>query len=491
MKSNSTDYILEIAVNDKQADFLEAVMYGMDIKDVKVAGMVGGIGSGKSVAMSDLIMAMKEELPRAKGQFACPAVTQAKRALTPGLKSNLRDRWNSTPFHEETGTGDYVMWKEPPKFFDRPYEEPDDWSNCICWPDGFTIELCGYKFDPDAHRGRNDDFVIIDEALRFKREWLKIAQGRIRANMGKFDSNLHWLFAFFSSPPYGSDGEWMWEYEELSRKNPKKYHFTQVRTKDNELFLPKGYAEGLKDSLTELEYKVEVLGERMSRLPKCYYPTLSWDLHCDIDDILNFYDPHDSLEISVDLNAHFTCCTTYQNIGRLCRGQKALFVREPIGNLTMAQSIAHKFNDAYPNHVKKRVYVTGDRNGQNQSAGSNQTMFEQLNAELVSLGWEVILSPLNFNPEGQEKYFLIHDIFSEANPKEFYLRCDPTGFKGAIVSMQYTPITPDYKKDKKSETRKGNQELATHFSDTVDYYMVWKKRGGAGYTPSGFDIDFY
>lgn len=63
------------------------------------------------------------------------------------------------------------------------------------------MEVCGYKLNADLHRGRNDDFAFMDEALLFKREWLKILEGRLRANVGKFESNWHHLFAFFPAHP--------------------------------------------------------------------------------------------------------------------------------------------------------------------------------------------------------------------------------------------------------------------------------------------------
>ncbi|WP_176454095.1 hypothetical protein [Siphonobacter sp. BAB-5385] len=55
----------------------------------------------------------------------------------------------------------------------------------------------------------------------------------------------------------------------------------------------------------------------------------------------------------------------------------------------------------------------------------------------------------------------------------------------------FAPIKADYTKNKGSEKVASiEQENATHLSDTVDYYVIWKYRGGTGYSESGFDIDF-
>lgn len=56
----------------------------------------------------------------------------------------------------------------------------------------------------------------------------------------------------------------------------------------------------------------------------------------------------------------------------------------------------------------------------------------------------------------------------------------------------FAPIKADYTKNKGSEKVASiEQENATHLSDTVDYYVIWKYMGGTGYSESGFDIDFF
>ncbi|MDI9859609.1 terminase large subunit domain-containing protein [Flectobacillus roseus] len=494
---NSLEQIQNIQVNDKQADFLETVMFNLSSDGIKVAGIVGGIGSGKSVTLADLLMVMKEELPRAKGQFACITITQAKRSLMPGLKATWGDenRWNCKAYNWETGHGEYVLWREPPKSFDRPYQEPDDWSNCISFPNGFVVELCAYKLTPDIHRGRNDDFVLLDEGLLFKREWLKILQGRIRANKGKYHSNLHWGFYFFSSPPYGTSGDWMFDYEELAKKFPEKYYFCHIKTKDNQAFLPPDFIDNLKETLTDIEFDVEVEGNRLGKTPKTFYPAFNLHTHCPEE--LEYYQSNKPLELSVDFNAHFTSCTIWQPEGWELREIADAFVKTPKNNMTMAETLALKVVELYEKHPKKVVYITGDRNGGSKSAGTKMrdgkwlTLFELFSEVFSEAGWEVYLHPLTFNLEGKEKHFLIHEILSEKKPDEYKLRINPRGAKSTIRSIEMTPINEDYSKNKDSETKPSvPQEQATHLSDTVDYYITYKRNQGMGHLPMGFEIDF-
>ena len=84
------------------------------------------------------------------------------------------------------------------------------------------------------------------------------------------------------------------------------------------------------------------------------------------------------------------------------------------------------------------------------------------------------------------------DTLTATRDDGMYFRFHPTEAKSMIISLQRAPITNDYKMDKKSETKKGeDQEFATHLSDTVDYYAAWRSLGGvmmAGDT--GFEIEF-
>ena len=493
-RMNYLERIQSITVNEKQADFLEAILYNLERDGVKVAGMVGGRGGGKSKLLADTVKIMQEELPRAKGQFACITVTAAKRSLTPGLKETWCDeeRWGMKPYDFSTGDGDFVLWREPPKEWDRPYQVPDDWKNCISFPNGFVIELCGYKLDPTSHRGRNDDFLLIDEGLLFKEEWLKIAFPCVRANKLKFQSNLHWLIAFFSSPPYGATGQWMYKYEKLAKENPRKYYFTFIKTADNQVFLPHDYIDNLKKSLTKLEFDVEVLGKRLTRPEKDFYPAFIRGVHTTDD---NNYNADKVLELSIDFNAHFTSLTAWQQEGRQCDCVKDVFVKVPEEGFNMTQTLAKKFVNTYKEHRKKVVYLTGDRNGQNKSAqakfknGRMQSLFDEFAEVLIQAGWKVYIVPLTFNPEGHEKHQLIHGIFLENNLKELYIRFNTIEAASTIVSIESAPIYADYSKDKRSETSGIDQERATHLSDTVDYYIIYKKKN-AVYHSQSFGISF-
>jgi hypothetical protein len=497
MNAAASDLIQEIEVNDKQADFIEGVFYGLTAEGTKTAAMIGGIGSGKSFAMALMMLLSKEELPRAKGQFACATVTQFTRSIFPGVKSVWADNFGLRQYNFKTGVGDYVFGRKPPEDWDTPYQEPDNWDNCICFPNGWVMEVCAYKMFADIHRGRNDDFAFMDEALLFKREWLKILEGRIRANKSKFQSPLHWMIMVFSSPPYGQ-GDWMFDIEDFMREEPDRYLFMQITTKDNELFLPGNYIANLKKKLTPLEFGVEVLGKRLSKMPKRFYESLS-ERHEEVD-VDTFYVPSMPLAVVIDFNAHFTSCSLWQDHGKEQRCVGGCFVEEPDPDKDMSQTLAIELASRMEQHANKTIYITGDRNGLNASSGSKKnadgtwiTLFDEFAQVFEEAGWQVVLCPLTYNPFKDEIYLLMKDILNETRDDGLHMRFHPVDAKCVLVSMQRAPMTGNYQKDKGSEKKKGEeQQYATHLSDTVDYYAAWRSQGGmigAG-GGGGFDIDF-
>jgi hypothetical protein len=489
---------IEITLNEKQSHCDYWLANIAPLGEKKHVGVLGGRGGGKSTLGTVILWNMKNEMPKARGQWAFSAVSKFKRAVMPGIKANLWELYGERPYDFNSKKGDYVLFREPPKEWDRPYQTPDDWSNCVSWENGFVIEICGYTQDPDAVRSRNDDFAIIEEALKFKEEYLPALIPCVRANIGKFQSRYHWAIIYLSTPPYATQGQWMYKWEQEAKVDPKHYYFTFIKTADNQAFLPPDYIEGLRKTLLKIQFKVEVEGYRITRPEKVFYPAFSREKHAP-DDIEQeqsyYYSPYLPLVASIDFNAGFTSCTMWQHSEDLeHRNSKALFVREPDDNISMTQTLARLFVSTYVHHPVKQIVLTGDRNGANKSAqvkfidGRWVTPYIEFSDELEAAGWEVIISPVTYNPEGFDKFQMMHDIFSEKENAFMQMRFDPEGALPTIISIENTPINPDYSKNKKSETDGSDQELATHLSDTVDYYAEYVRTGGVSFSTGGFEL---
>lgn len=497
-----TDQV-EVEVNEKQAIFLEAVCNNR----FKIAGMIGGRGSGKSVTLSDFLLLAADELPKCKCGWGVPTIKKAKSKLTSGLKAGW-ERHGIKEYDFRTGTGLMCMWREPPAHFDRPYEAPDIWENCISFPNGFVIEFESFKMAAGENRGANYDLYVIDEGLNFKKEWLKVVLPTLRANENKgITSTFHQMLAVFSSPPWDLNGQWMYEIEALSKTEPEKYFFLEVKTRDNLAFLPSDYLDTLKKNLTRLEYDVEVEGKRLTKMPHNFYPTFQHSVHVvneESEEIEGraawggelFYSPSLPIEASLDFNAHFTSATLWQSDLIQSRQVDNLYCKEPDKDrdgqaMTMAQTLATILATEYEHHRCKQIVLTGDRNGKNKSAGSTKSMFQQVADILEAEKWTVSVQPLNVNPPHIDKFKDLSNVFAERTPGLPIIRIDGIKCKATVISMDNSPLNTDYTKSKKSESSKVDQELATHLSDTVDYFILWKMKGGRYFRTGGdFDLDY-
>ncbi len=485
------DFTQYIEVNDKQGDYLEHIMFEMNGEGVKEAGCVAGVGAGKTVLLALMMLISKEELPKAKGQFACLTQTQFKSSIFPSIKNVWREKFGLKEYDFETGVGDFVLWREPPKDWDRPYEEPEDWSKSISFPNGWVCEVCGYLMNADIHRGRTDDFAFLDEAFKFKNEWLTVLRGRIRANPFIFNSNFHHLFAYFSSPDWGIGGDWMYDIEEFAKTQPQNYYFQQFTTYDNLCFLPKNYIENQKKSLTSIRFDIEIMGRRLSKIPKAFYPAFDLRKHTNIEPLVNrkaWFNKSDKTVASCDFNAHFCCSTLWQTKDNTMKCIADVYVKDIIDELTMPESLALKMGQKFQSLGIREVTITGDRNGMNKWAGLKKPQFELMVDILTDrFGIQCSLEPLGYNPLGEDKYNVTHDIFSG---QTYNILFDPDECKSTIVSIIHTPINKDYTKDKRSEKASNpNQERATHLSDTVDYAAVYQTRA-ISYSNMDFDMKF-
>ena len=86
----------------------------------------------------------------------------------------------------------------------------------------------------------------------------------------------------------------------------------------------------------------------------------------------------------------------------------------------------------------------------------------------------------SYNWAHRDKFFFMYEILREENTRLPKVRFNLRNAKVVMMSMQQTPILDNFEKDKKSERRSIPQELATHLSDTVDYYLCTKYGARAG-----------
>ena len=477
-----------VYVNAKQLQFLQAPQ--------RRRSFVGGRGSGKSTVLGHQTRQEFNFLARAKVFLAGLTYNQI---LTKTLPSAM-DAWamnGLVEYEPKLGYGHFVVGKRPPPHWIKPYQQPRNFENAISFLNGYCIEMLSLD-RPDTARGGNYDGGHMDESALIRREVVgKVLVPMIRANKHRFSHYMHQTFCDYTSAAWLPEGQWIYETEERARTNPDQAFFLESTAYDNLAVLGEDYFTNLKQELSQLEWDVEVMNQRLKKLPNSFYPNFNQGRHC----VWNTYsyqhdektgltlptdndcDPNRALDLSWDFNAAFTSFIVGQEHGNEYRLLESLFVKESQTNVVDAA--ATLFCDTYQGHAKKEVLIYGDRNGNNKSAGSNYTFYEQIVEKLTKRGWKCTMMVNGLDPDHRLKHFLLNEILAETNPRLPTIRLNQNKCKFLIISIQQSPITPDWKKDKRSEKKLVQQEKATHLSDCFDnlIYRKYSNRLGAPTTP--------
>lgn len=472
-KSNSK----QVYANKKQQQFLNS--------KARRRAFIGGRGSGKSTCYGQINYLRFNHLPRGKVFTAGLTYNQILTKTLPAAK----EAWHNiglVPYNKYNKSGHYVVGVKPPAHWYKPFQEPESYENCITFLNGYTIEMLSMDRS-DLSRGGNYDGGDVDESALMKEEVVnKVLLPMIRANRYKFTTPWHWNFYHYSSAAWLPSGQWIYKYEELMKAKPDKYLYIESTAYDNQDALPPTYFEDLKAELTDLEFRVEVLNQRLNKLPNCFYPAFMEAKHCvwktyyydhDEDTGLTLVsqsdvNPRKPLDVSFDFNASFTCCIVGQEHGSEYRIVNALHVKESTTNLI--DELIDSLLKTYQNHPIKRINIYGDRSGNERSAGSNQTFYEQIMEKLRKHGWSWTMNVITSYPTHQLKHRVINAILAEDNPRFPKIRINQHTCKFLILSILNSPITPDWKKDKTIERQMIDQARATHYSDAFDY-MIFRR----------------
>ncbi|GAB2954811.1 hypothetical protein GCM10027048_20440 [Hymenobacter coalescens] len=469
-------------VNAKQLQFLQA--------RARRRTFVGGRGSGKTTVAGHQTRVEMNFLPRAKFFLAGLTYNQLLTSTLPGMElawqvHGLRE------YNPKTKFGHYVIGKTPPAHWYKPYIAPRNYENCVTFLNGYTLQLLSMD-RPDAARGGSYDGGHMDESALLKEEHVtRILRPMIRANRYRFkDHYLHWGLSDYTSVPWLPSGQWVFKTEEAAKENPEKAFYLESTARDNVDVLGEEYLTNLRAGMTKLEWDVEVMNVRLAKVPNTFYPDFNAEKHSSWDIFSYEYDeatgitlptrtfrlPKRPLELSFDFNARFTSVIVCQETDQEFRCLDALAVTQAEANTNVLDALVKAFCDEYESHPTKLLYIYGDRNGNNKQVASNKTLYEQICEQLVERGWAPQLMVHGLDPDHRLKHLMINAMLAERNSRLPRVRMDREKCKYLIVSISQSPMTPDFKKDKRSEANLVDQRLATHFSDCFDN-IVYKKYG--------------
>lgn len=492
----------------------------------KRKSFIGGRGSGKTTVMGLQVGSMWMDFPRATWVAAGLTYIQLDSIVVPGIREALEMLGYYEYDAKTQPYGVYVVQSQPPKEWKIPYKKPGKriYQYCITFINGFTIRLCSQD-NKETHRGLSIDGILIDESATISFDFIEkilypALRGRKSAPYYKHPLQ-HGVFDF-SSASWTIEGNWIYDTEdkykqmlEIRRKkydeleelekglgskwlhdNPPEYLFLQSTFEDNQQFLPDDYGERLKEAMDPWKYNVEVLNQRVVKLPNAYYHGFNGDTNLykvaydyrtsstgKVEWSSSDYHADKVLELSLDFNADICWLLVCQEYGKEFRIINSEFKKPTVVNTELDKDIlvqlADWFITYYADHQKKEVHIYGDPNGNKRSATTSKdskVFFDQFQEVLIQKGWKVFRRENRYYPNPQNRYALVNMLLGGSNEKAPIVKINQSTNKSFIIALQNTLVKTDksYSKDKSSERKAKLREWATDPTDAFDY-IIWAK----------------
>lgn len=453
-----------------------------------------GRGTGKTHEIMDILALVSSSLPRAvTGLWS--STYKSIQSIILSQASKVWGNYGYTEYHEKNNPGGcFVVNRKPPDFWAKPFLDVKSYDNTISWAKGHLIKLLSAD-RPDLGRGDNFDVLVGDEVAFTNKDYYQtILKPALRANKGefkdfrpgreKFNHPFHWLSVLVSSLPRRPAGRWFLQGQKLQEIDNQGYFFSRANAYDNRANLPGDYIESQRNELDPITFMIEIMNELPEGLPNGFYPAFDSKVHVgtkysyQFDDINKiyvdkdlWYDSWKPLYMSWDFNGYFTCALIKQKLYDFEIYNNLFFAKESTS--TLIEKVCDDFIEYYKHHLKKVVYLRGDRSGKNKDPDRNTTLFGKIISKLTFAGFAVVDETANTYPSYQNRYILNNDILKETNPRYPKIRIHEERCAALVVSLQNAGMKDKdtYEKDKSSEGSNNGiaQEFATHLSDAFDY----------------------
>lgn len=491
--------------NPKQAEFLNALLNNKADFWEKRPGEVQGPyqrgftatfqgprGNGKTVTLLDCFAICAKQLPGACIAIAGKTYLQVQNIILQQMEAVFRQH-DLTEYSKENPKGQYVLFKAPPPHFRKPHNPPKNYDNVISFVKG-AYGLMVSADRPITMRGANWDVRLLDESGTVSEDFVNTTDPSIRANKRRYHDTrrgrlsynhpLHWAALDFTSMPRKPSGQWIFKTEENMKKDPDGFFFLTGTAKDNAYFLPGNFIASLKAKMTDLDFRIEVLNERISRVSNAFYPALDVEKHGYLDysyevdpetkiakPIDRTYDPFKELIVGWDFNSYFTSLLVCQEFPKRFRFIDCMFIKE--SNTTLVNELTDNFIDAYKHHLKKVIRIRGDQSGKRKDEKSYESSYAIITRKLKAAGWEVIDEVQLSYPSYMDRHIIVNSILNNENPQLPVIEIHEEKCKSLLLAMQMAAADgADFAKDKRSEKSTIiPQEQATHLTDIFDYII--------------------
>lgn len=458
----------------------------------KTAVGICGRGLGKSTIGGEYLDRCQSTMPRSRGFIGGPTMDAVKNRILP----SVQEHWERIGM-VEGNNHDYVIGKKPPGDWDTPKNRVSNYQNIISFTNGSALSMLSFYTEGSA-RGGSFQYGFCDEMGWVKREnfaanvipamrGLRWDVARLLVEAEHLDQmdvpfgevvqvglDYEWVIPFSQNPyylsmllvtsmPWSDRGKWILEYE-----HNEDAFYIEGTALDNIAILGPQYIPNLQANMTDLEFRIEVMNERMEQSPNSFYHNWNDEKHI-ID-----RDPYRKdlpLEISFDFG-QFMCMTVSQAIDNVAYTIRAFYVK----NGSMGD-LMDQFTQWYQDHPVKDVHITGDVSG-NRSRNpetDNRSLYDEIIDYLRVHGWNPIHMPRRYNPAHAEKHLILNKALEEKKASGLpAVRMYRDGCQPLIISMKKAEAKDQLQKDKSSEHPKSGvaQEEATHFSDAWDYWYM-------------------
>lgn len=392
----------------------------------------------------------------------------------------------------------YVVGKSPPKHFEKPYHRPHRYENVVTFWNGRTIIFGSFDRAQLISGGSYDD-VDTDEAYMIDKESYDLyVVPTVRGTHPSFRScPLHLQQTFTSSMPHRNQGDYLLDYYQKAKSNPKMYAFfgwePNAKIQKGSTWMNR-YVLGDKAILQmiaemdPLHVTVMIDNQQLTNYGNTFYPSLGpkhWYIPIANDKVIslpinstNFkrdasydeghddYNPDMPLNISHDFGK-FNCIWIDQEYPKEIRFIKAMHTFNDGVDKKDLDDLADTFIDYYRMHRRRIVYQWGDRTGNNAQANSKKNYFEQFADRLRLKDWRVIRKKTG-DIDHLERYRFINKLHKGEDSRMPRIRHNATNCADAKISLEGTPMKGD-KKDKSSEQNPDiKPQHATHYSDAYD-----------------------
>jgi hypothetical protein len=473
---------------------------------MKVGVCGRGYGKTKIIAMESY--SCVNNLPRSRGFLLAQTYTQAITKFLP----QILDFWHEMGMVEDKPNrpGHYVVGKKPPPYFAEPLLKMKKYENTVTVFNGSCIEILSMD-RPNLNLGGSYDWGAADEIQginkdKFNKEYAVM----IRGNIHRYNHPKHQTLILTGTMPWLSSGQWVLDYAELAKEDPKNVLYLERPSFDNILVLGKEYFERQKKILPAMIYEIEIKNKRANIFASGFYPDFSEQNHTyyasynyaaatlSISDLSSFapkatdYNPELALDISFDFGARVTCMIIAQEYNGELKIFDTFYAKSSEATLNVdddsqrpLQRVLSSFLRAYQSH-KNIINIWGDHTGHSKSdrALSSYDIVERIFRQNKVLYANKV--ERTNNPSHTKKYHAINDILGGRVAKCPKIKINMNNCKDLIVSIQLSPVNNDYSKNKNSE-RDDNLgiEKQTHLSDAFDYLIFNKYKNIAGISTYG------